>query len=128
MVASIDDMPKDSVGFIYLVTHINTGKKYVGRKILKVNRKLPPLKGKKRARRVVKESDWKSYYGSNENIRQMIKEGKNSEFKREILKFAFSKKELSYLETKELFKRNVLERDDYFNDNILGKFYRKDIK
>ena len=127
MITSIEDMPEDSIGFIYIVYHKPTNKKYIGKKILEVSKKLPPLKGKKRVRRVKKESDWLSYFGSNDTIREMIKEGKQDEFKREILFFAKTKRQLSYLETRELFKRDVLESDEYFNSNILGKFYKGNI-
>lgn len=123
-VNSLEDMPKDVVGFVYEITHNPSNKKYIGKKILHHNKKLPPLKGKKRVRRIIKESDWKTYYGSNDEIKSMIKEGKSDEFKREILEYAVTKRQLSYLETKQLFKNDVLERDDYFNSNILGKFYK----
>jgi len=63
-VESIEDMPKDAFGFVYVVTHVISGKKYIGKKALFHNRTLPPLKGKKRRRKVVKESDWKTYFGS----------------------------------------------------------------
>lgn len=123
-ITCIEDMPDDAVGFVYEVTHIPTNKKYIGKKILSLKKKLPPLKGKKRVRRVTKESDWKTYYGSNEEIKKLIQENKQSEFKREILIFAKSKTQLTYLETKQQFIKEVLERDDYFNHNILGKFYK----
>jgi hypothetical protein len=123
-VESIEDMPENVIGFVYEVTYLEEGKKYIGKKILEVRRKLPPLKGKKRVRRVVKESDWKKYYGSNEEIKKLISEGKEAQFKREILEFAFSKVQLTYLETRYQFDRRVLERDDYYNSNILGKFYK----
>jgi hypothetical protein len=38
-----------------------------------------------------------------------------------------TKKQLTYWETKSLFHYNVLEDERYMNDNILGKFYRKDL-
>lgn len=124
---SIDDMPENTFGFIYIVEHLTTGKKYIGKKVLYFNRKLPPLKGYKRKRKVIKESDWKTYYGSQKEIKDLLKEGKESEFKREILKFVKSKKLLTYFETKYLFIYEVLEKDStFYNDNILGKFYRKD--
>ena len=123
-ISSLDDMPDGAVGFVYEVTYIVENRKYIGKKILEVKRKLPPLKGKKRVRRVTKESDWKVYYGSNEEIKKLLSEGKEKEFKREILEFAFSKVQLTYLETRYQFDRRVLERNDYFNSNILGKFYK----
>jgi hypothetical protein len=45
---------------------------------------------------------------------------------RQILQFAFNKKELTYLECKWQFSLGVLESREYINDNILGKFFDKD--
>lgn len=123
-IQSIEDMPDDAIGFVYEITHIPTNRKYIGKKILSLKRKLPPLKGKKRVRRVTKESDWKTYYGSNDEIKSLIKENKHSEFTREILTFAKTKTQLTYLETKYQFINEVLENDNYFNYNILGKFFK----
>ena len=126
-IESMEDMPEGTFGFIYEVTHNPTGKKYVGKKQLMMNRTLPPLKGQKRKRKVVKEGDWKTYYGSQSEIKSLIKEGSALDFSRKILNFVPSKKLLTYYETKYLFERGVLEKpDEYLNDNILGKFYRKD--
>lgn len=124
-VTSIEEMPEGTFGFIYEVTH-SSGRKYLGKKVLQFNRTLPPLKGMKRKRKVVKESDWKTYYGSHTEIKQLIKEGKQDEFKREILQYVPTKKLLTYYECKYLFIKEVLEGKDYINDNILAKFYRKD--
>ena len=126
VIESIEDMPKDSFGFIYEVIHKPTGQKYLGKKVLQFNRKLPPLKGQKRKRKVVKESDWRTYYGSHQTIKTLIKEGKQEEFSREILQFVPTKKLLTYFECKYLFIKEVLEHGEYINDNILAKFYRKD--
>lgn len=127
-IQSIEDMPLNSIGFIYRVTHVKSGKKYIGKKALFHNKTLPPLKGKKRRRKVVKESDWKTYYGSQSQIKQLVKESQDLlDFTREIITFGYTKKQLTYLETKYLFVEEVLERDDYFNDNIAGKYFRKDL-
>jgi hypothetical protein len=125
-VNSIEDMPDGTFGFIYEVVHNPTGRKYLGKKVLQFNRTLPPLKGQKRKRKVVKESDWKTYYGSHAEIKGLIKEGKQEEFTREILQFVPTKKLLTYFECKYLFINEVLEHKEYINDNILAKFYRKD--
>lgn len=129
VIDSIEDMPADAVGFVYVVTHIPTDKKYVGKKILKHRRIRPPLKGKKRRRIDFVESDWKTYYGSSDDVKTLLKETTTDDFRREILYFAENKKKLSYLETRELFHRNVLEnQDEYFNRNIQGKWFPKDTK
>tara|TARA_E500000318_G_scaffold87125_1_gene83995 strand:+ start:1182 stop:1601 length:420 start_codon:yes stop_codon:yes gene_type:complete len=125
-IVGINDMPKNTYGFIYEVTHIPSGKKYLGKKVLVFNRTLPPLKGKKRKRKVQKESDWKTYYGSHKEIKNLLKENKQDEFDRKILQFVPTKKLLTYFECKYLFINEVLEHSEYINDNILAKFYRKD--
>ena len=127
VIKGIEQIPKNTSGFIYQSTYIPTNEKYLGKKVLFFNRTLPPLKGTKRKRKVVKESDWLTYYGSHEKIKILLKENKHKDFKREILEFAFNKKHLTYLETKYLFCNNVLENTEYINDNILGKFFRKDL-
>ena len=125
-IESIEEMPEDTYGFIYEVIHNPSGRKYIGKKVLICNRTLPPLKGQKRKRKVQKESDWKTYYGSHQEIKGLIKEGKQEEFSREILQFVPTKKLLTYFECKYLFIKEVLEHNEYINDNVLAKFYRKD--
>ena len=126
LITEIQDMPENTFGFIYEVFHKPSGKKYLGKKVLHFNRTLPPLKGMKRKRKVVKESDWKNYFGSHVEIKQLIKEEKQDEFERRILHFVPTKKLLTYYECKYLFMNEVLENEEYINDNILAKFYRKD--
>ena len=126
LITEIEDMPENTYGFIYEVFHKPSGKKYLGKKVLHFNRTLPPLKGMKRKRKVVKESDWRTYFGSHAEIKQLIKEEKQDEFERRILQFVPTKKLLTYYECKYLFINEVLEHDEYINDNILAKFYRKD--
>lgn len=144
MITDISDMPKDAYGFIYEVTHIPSGKKYLGKKVLFFERNkklgkraLEELRQERKAKGiggrvpqkilVRTESDWKDYHGSHTEVKKLLKEDGPIHFKRKILRFVFNKKELTYFETKELFINEVLENTKYLNDNILGKFYRKDI-
>jgi hypothetical protein len=135
--SSIEEFPDNTFGFIYIVTHRPTGMAYLGKKVLyhNVKKKLTKKElaeqtgpGRKSATRVVvKESDWKTYFGSAKPILELIKGGKQEEFTREILKLVPNKKLLTYYECKYLFQLGVLEHPEgYFNDNILGKFYTKD--
>jgi hypothetical protein len=136
-ISDISEIPYGAFGFVYEVLHKPSGKKYIGRKqLISVTTKalgkkeLAEITDKRasKKKKVQKESDWKSYYGSHSEIKQLIKEGKQEEFERKILEFAFAPKHLTYLETKYLFSLGVLENGDvYFNDNILGKFFRKDL-
>lgn len=142
-VKSISDLPEQSYGFVYEVTYLPTGKKYLGKKVLyfernieigkrelqelKEERKKEGISGRPpKKKKVIKESDWKTYYGSQKEIRELVKTSKPEDFKREILFPAKDKKHLTYLETKLLFSKSVLETEEYLNDNILGKFYSKD--
>ena len=59
-------------------------------------------------------------------IKDEIKKGNQSDFERIILQLAYSKKELTYLENKALFSMGVLETEDYLNDNIEGRYFKKD--
>jgi hypothetical protein len=137
VIENIEDFPQDTFGFIYIVKHIPTGKAYIGKKSLyhNVKKKLTKKEiaeqtgpGRKSATKVVvKESDWKTYYGSAKPILELIKGGKQEEFTREILQLVPNKKLLTYYECKFLFINGVLENPDkWMNDNVLGKFYTKD--
>jgi len=144
-ITELEDFPENTFGFVYQITHLPTGKKYIGKKqLVYTQKKRIGKKEKKRIKEekklrgeraisptfkyVKKESDWKSYVGSNDEIKQLLEEGSISDFKREILEFAHNKKQLSYLETKKLFTESVLERDEFLNSNIQGKWYPKDTK
>ena len=109
---------EDYVGFVYCITEKDTGKKYIGKKNFWSTRRLPPLKGKKRKRVVRKESDWQTYYGSNDQLKLLVEERGGDAYHREILKLCKSKGELSYSELVEQVEREVLLRDDYYNGII----------
>jgi hypothetical protein len=137
VIETLDDFPPNIYGFIYITTHIPSGTSYIGKKVLyhNVKRKLTRKElaeyqgaGRKPTHQTIqKESDWKTYYGSAKPILEMLKEGKQQEFKREILELVYSKKLLTYYECKYLFKHGVLENPEgWYNDNVLGKFYKKD--
>ena len=137
LITEISDMPEGTFGFIYKITHIPTNKKYIGKKALYNNRKKPLTKaeiaeqtgpGRKPTHKIVTtESDWKKYWGSNKDFQLLVRTYPKDQFSKEILEFAPGKKMLTYYECKYLFKYEVLETPDmYFNDNVLGKFYRKD--
>jgi hypothetical protein len=135
-ITELSDIPGDPFGFIYIVTHTPTGRKYLGKKqLMSVQKK---ALGKKelalltdgrasKKKTIIKESDWKTYYGSHTEIKQLIKDKKHLEFTREILTFVPTKKLLTYYENKYLFINEVLEPgSNYINDNIEGRYFKKD--
>lgn len=115
-------------GFVYLVTDLNNGKKYVGKKNLWSTRRLPPLKGQKRRRVKKSESDWRDYFGSNEEVKLLVENEGRDRFKREILRLCATKGEMTYFEMKEQIDREVLFRDDYYNEFVGGKIHSKHLK
>ena len=119
------DMIGDYVGFVYLITNLQNDKKYIGKKWFWSTKKLPPLKGKKRKRTVVKESDWKQYYGSSEEVKLLLEQLGKENFKREILRLCKTKGECTYFEAKFQFDFDVLLRDDYYNEFIGCKIHSK---
>ena len=119
------DMIGDYVGFVYLITNLQNDKKYIGKKWFWSTKKLPPLKGKKRKRTVVKESDWKQYYGSSEEVKLLLEQLGKDNFKQEILRLCKTKGECTYYEAKFQFDFDVLLRDDYYNEFIGCKIHSK---
>ena len=120
------DMIKEFVGFVYEIENLQTGKKYIGKKKFwsKVTR--PPLKGKKNKRRSIKESNWQEYYGSNTEVKILVEQLGPSNFKRTILHLCKSLGEMSYIEAKEQFDREVLFKpDEYYNGIIQCRINRK---
>mgnify|MGYP003624994119 CR=1 FL=1 len=140
IIETLDDFPAETFGFVYKTTH-KSGKSYIGKKVLYFNRKvklgkrellaLPLTRGRRATtKQVVKESDWKVYYGSHIEVKNIIIEEGESVFTREILHICSNKKSLSYWENKYLFSLGVIEKDEgekYYNDNISGTFFSKDL-
>jgi hypothetical protein len=88
--------------------------------------KTKQIKGKKKRYKV--QSDWQTYYGSNEELKKdVILLGVES-FSREILHLCKSKGECSYLEAKEQFHNNVMEGNDYYNTWIMVRVRKSHIK
>ena len=90
----------------------------VGKKLAKFKTTKPPLKGKKRKRKGTKESDWRDYWGSSDNLKEDIALYGEDNFIREILHVCPSRGVASYLEAQEQFDRKVLLTDDYYNGII----------
>ena len=114
----VDSIPEEYEGFVYLITNKTNGMKYIGKKLAKFKTTKPPLKGKKNKRRGTKESDWKTYWGSNDYLKEDVVTLGEDKFTREILYMCPSRGVASYLEAKEQFERKVLLTDDYYNGII----------
>jgi hypothetical protein len=131
-----DDFTTDSFGFIYKITNLETNKFYIGKKVFIHNKKKKLTKkeiaeqsgpGRKSTTKVVQvESDWKTYWGSSKELLADVKLLGEDKFEKLILTTCNSKKSLTYYELFYQVHYNVLQVESY-NDNILGKFFRKDL-
>lgn len=112
------DVPKGIEGFVYLITNLTNNRKYIGKKNFWTRQK-----DRKTGRRKTRESDWKNYFSSCDELKEDVKELGEDKFLREILYLCPHKKSMSYYETYEQFLRNVLMTEEYYNTNIEGKFF-----
>ena len=131
---TVDTLPEDCVGFVYIITNLSTGKKYIGKKLSKFSKttyKTVKLKNGNKKRKRIKskiESDWQTYYGSNTQLNEDVTQLGTDKFSREILYYCKSKAECSYIEAKLQFEYRVLESDDYYNGHIQVRVHGSHIK
>jgi hypothetical protein len=120
----IEELPEDCVGYVYIITNILTGRKYIGKKLSKFSKttyKTVKLKnGTKKKKRIKSkiDSDWREYWGSSPNLHEDIEKLGKENFTREILHYCGSKAETSYIEARTQFELKVLESDEYYNGII----------
>lgn len=152
-VKSIEDLPEGTVGFVYIIEDEN-GKTYIGKKSLVSKRNVevskavydrlkkeghPVTKTKNKAKSKkgsitwrykkvqITDNGWREYTGSNKELNAEIKKG--LKYKKEIIEYCSNKKQMSYYETKHQICNSVIEEgNNSWNENILGKFYAKDLK
>ena len=135
-ITELSDMPEGTIGFIYKITNGQTGQYYIGKKNVASIRKrnfgkkeiaLLTDKRMKRYEMVTKESDWKTYRSSNKTVSEWFDDKSNDKLHLEILRFCTTAKSLTYYELQEQFAHNVLVDENALNDNLIGKFFRKDL-
>mgnify|MGYP000674521017 FL=1 len=119
----VDTPPLNAVGFIYIITNLSNGKKYIGKKLLTMAT-YKQVNGKKKKAR--KESKWRQYQGSNKELLFDISINNHS-IKKEIIEWSYTESQHNYLEVKYQFIYEVLEDINFYNDNINGRWYRKNI-
>ena len=130
----VDQLPKDCVGFVYLITNTITGRKYIGKKLAKFSKttyKVVKLKNGNKKKKKIRskiDSDWQLYYGSSPELTKDIEKLGIENFSREILYYCKSKSECSYIEAREQFNHRVLESDDWYNGHIQVRIHGSHIK
>jgi hypothetical protein len=120
----VEELPEDCIGYVYIITNLLSGRKYIGKKLAKFSKttyKTVKLKNgtkkKKRIRSKI-DSDWQEYWGSSPNLQADIEQLGKENFTRQILHYCKSKAETSYIEARTQFERKVLESDEYYNGII----------
>ena len=111
-------------GFVYLITHNQTGRKYIGKKFF-TKAGTRQIKGKKK--KIRKTSDWESYWGSNTELQAEVKQNGEDQYTREILHLCKSRSECSYWETFEIFSRQALLSDSYYNSWVTCKIHKSHV-
>ncbi len=121
-------LPEDlesQYGFVYLITNLTNNRKYIGRKYLtKASSK--KVKGKTKKIRV--ESDWKTYFGSSDELKKDVEVLGEENFKREILKFCKGRGEVNYWETKYIFESDALLSNMWYNNWCSAKIHANHVK
>ena len=126
------NIPEGAIGFVYHMSVILNGNTYayIGKKNFFANIKKPmgkkalAMSTDKRLKKYTRElkPNFENYYSSNQQLKEAHKTG--CKIKREILVICYSATELTYQEVKHQFKYEVLEKEEFLNGNILGKFYK----
>jgi hypothetical protein len=142
LISSIEQLPdfNNLMGFVYLITNLDSGAIYIGKKNFYTTRKTKLAKkdlirksdgtvnkGRKNYKHVTKESDWLKYWSSCDELQADVNLLGPKSFRREILQLSCSTKYLSYLELKYQLEFDVLNKLSY-NRNIAGSYYRKDME
>lgn len=109
----IHEIPSNHKSFVYLFTNKVTGKQYIGFKTT-VSRSTRVVKGKKK--KTEKESDWKTYYSSSQEVLHDVAKYGRGNFVREIIALTVNKSVGKYFEADYQFSRAVLlDEDRYYN-------------
>lgn len=130
----LTELPEEKIGFVYLITNLTTGRRYIGKKLSKFSRvkyKMVTQKNGIKKRKKIRskiDSDWQTYWSSSPEVQADVKQLGENKFRREILYFADSKGQLSYLEAREQFHRRVLEEpNQWYNGIIQCRIHRSHV-
>ena len=121
----VDEPPDKAIGFLYRITRLDTGRQYLGKKLLQF-RRTKQVKGVKK--KMMVESDWKVYWGQNQTVKAEVATLGADKFKREIIKFCFQKQECNYEETRYIMEERAMFSEDYYNQWFTVRVTKKHIQ
>ena len=113
----LEEAPEGYFGFVYLITNLKSGRKYIGRKYFGTTRRVK-VAGKKRRKVIRKDSNWKEYTGSSKELNQDIKTLGMLQFRFEILILGKTKGQVNYLEENIHHRFHVASSGEFYNDCI----------
>jgi hypothetical protein len=120
---NIDDA-EGYFGFVYLITHNPTGRKYIGKKFF-TKAGTRQIKGKKK--KIRKTSDWETYWGSNTELQAEVTKNGEEQYTREILHLCKTRSACSYWETWEIFNRHALLNENFYNGWVTCKIHKSHV-
>ena len=122
----VDEPFEGFIGFVYCITNLLDGRRYIGKKLF-IGTRTKTIKGKKKKEKV--ESDWRDYWGSSEELQADVKKLGEINFKREILHLCKTKGVMSYIEMREQVINDVLLKpNEFYNGFVGGKIHRNHLK
>ena len=130
----VTNISEQHVGFVYLITNLADGRRYIGKKLAKFAKTKTQTvtlkngtKKKKKIRSKV-DSDWPTYWSSSPELKADVARLGEANFTREILYYCGSKGTLSYVEAREQFAHRVLEHpDQWYNGIIQCRIHRNHV-
>ena len=108
-------------GYVYEITNNINSRKYVGKKFF-TRAGTKQIKGKKKKVRL--SSGWLNYWSSSKELQEDVKKLGEENFTRRILYLCKSRSECSYRETKEIFTRDALLSENYYNSWVSCKIHK----
>jgi Kyanoviridae NAD synthetase len=124
----IETPPDEMFGFVYCITNTNSGRKYIGKKQF-ISHRTKKVAGKRNRKHTIKESDWKTYYGSCEELLADMALLGEEVFTREIIRMCPTKRDLTFGEIELQIKNDVLTAKQadgtpaYYNRNIMSRWF-----
>lgn len=125
--AELTEVPEGFVGFVYMITNLTNGRRYIGKKNFYASRS-SRRKGSTRRKRTKVVSDWLNYFGSSDLLLADVESLGRNNFKREVLHLCKTKGEMALVEITEQIVRNAVLSDDYYNSFIGCRIHGKHLK
>lgn len=120
-----EEEAKDWYGFIYEIRNTKNGRRYIGRKFF-TGAGTKQVNGKKK--KIRKDSDWRTYYGSSDELKADVALFGKESFEREILILCKTRGDCNYQETKMIFLTDALLKKEFYNSWASCKIHAGHVK